>query len=55
MEVSISLSCLLVHELPYQTVIVCCNPFFHHGSSHMDHCTIFHVRVGLAQAHPNYT
>ena len=28
MEVSISLSCLFVHEPPYQIVVVCCNPIF---------------------------
>ena len=54
MEISVSLSCLLVHELPYQTAVVCCNSVFCSGSSHMDHCTISYSRVGLAQAHPNY-
>ena len=54
MEVSVSLSCLFVHEPPYQTTVVCCNTVFHCGSLHMDHRTIFHLRVGLAQAHPNY-
>ena len=28
MEVSVSLSCLFVHEPPYQTVAVCCNSVF---------------------------
>ena len=54
MEISVSLSCLLVHELPYQTAVVCCNSVFCSGSLHMDHCTISYSRVGLAQAHPNY-
>ena len=54
MEVSISLSCLFVHEPLYQTVVVCCNSFFRRGSSCMDHCTVLYVTVGLAQAHPNY-
>ena len=53
MEVSISLSCLFVHEPPYQTTVVCCNAVFHRGSSRMDHRTVLHVRVGLAQARPN--
>ena len=55
MEVSVSLSCLFVHKPPYQTTVVCCNADFRHGSSCMDHRTVFHVRVGLAQARPNYT
>ena len=54
MEVSISLSCLFVYEPPYQTVVVCCNSIFHRSSSHIDHRTVFYVRVGLAQARPNY-
>ena len=54
MEVSVSLSCLFVHEPPYQTTVVCCNAVFRRGSSRMDHRTVFHVRVGLAQARPNY-
>ena len=53
MEVSVSLSCLFVHEPLYQTTVVCCNAVFHRGSSRMDHCTVFHIRVGLAQARPN--
>ena len=52
-EVSVSLSCLFVHEPPYQTVVVYCNSIFRQGSSCMDHLTIFYIRVGLAQAHPN--
>ena len=32
MEVSVSLSCLLVHELPYQTTVVCYNSVFRCGS-----------------------
>ena len=52
MKVSVSLSCLFVHEPPYQTTVVYCNAVFRH-SSHMDHHTVFHVRVGLAQARPN--
>ena len=54
MEVSVSLLCLIVHEPPYQTTVVCCNAIFRRGSLCMDHRTIFHVRVGLAQARPNY-
>ena len=53
MEVSVSLSCLFVHEPPYQTTVVCCNAVFRRGSSRMDHRTVFHVRAGLAQARPN--
>ena len=53
MEVSVSLSCLFVHEPPYQTTVVRCNAVFFRGSSRMDHRTIFHVGVGLAQARPN--
>ena len=53
MEVSVSLSCLFVHEPPYQTTVVCCNAVFRCGSLRMDHHTIFHVRMGLAQARPN--
>ena len=41
MEISVSLSCLFVHEPPYQTTVVCCNPVFHHGRSHMDHPAVF--------------
>ena len=41
MEISVSLSCLFVHEPPYQTTVVCCNLVFHRGRSHMDHPTIF--------------
>ena len=55
MEVSVSLSCLFVHEPPYQTTVVCSNAVFRRGSSRMDHHTVFHVRVGLAQARPNNT
>ena len=53
MEVSVSLLCLFVHEPPCQTTVVCCNPIFRCGSSHMDHQTSFHIRVGLTQARPN--
>ena len=54
-EVSISLSCLFVHEPLYQTVAVHCNSVFCHGSSWMDHHvhTIFNIRVRLTQAYPN--
>ena len=55
MEVSVSLSCFFVHEPPYQTTVMCCNAVFRRGSLRMDHRTIFHIRVGLAQARPNYT
>ena len=41
MEISVSLSCLFVHEPPYQTTVVCCNPVFHRGRSCMDHPTVF--------------
>ena len=59
MGVSVSLSCLFVHEPPYQTTLVCCIPVFRRCLSRMDHPTIFtyvsfHVRVGLAQTRPNY-
>ena len=53
MEVSISAMCLFVHEQPYQTVVVYYNGVFRHGSSRMDHHTVFYVRVGFAQAQPN--
>ena len=53
MEVSVSLLCLFVHEPPYQTTVVCCNAVFRRSSLRMDHRTVFHIRVGLAQAHPN--
>ena len=43
MEVSASLSCLFVHEPPYQTTVVCCNPVFHRGSLDMDHHITFNV------------
>ena len=49
MEVSVSLSCLFVHEPLCQTPVVCCNSIFRHSSSHMDHCTVLYVRVGFAQ------
>ena len=39
--VSVSLSCLFVHEPPYQTTPVCCIPVFRCCLSHMDHPTIF--------------
>ena len=39
---------VFVHEPPYQTTVMCCNPVFRFGSSRMDHHTSFHVRVGLA-------
>ena len=35
MEISISLSHLFVHEPPYQTIVVSCNPVFHCGYSRM--------------------
>ena len=44
MEVSVSL--LFVHEPPYQTTVVCCSLFV--IAVDVDHCTAFHVRVGLA-------
>ena len=47
MEVSVSLSCLFVHAPPYQTIVVCCNPVFRHGSLHTDQDVVLHVRVGL--------
>ena len=53
MEVSVSLSCLFVHEPPYQTTVVRCNVVYSCGSSRMNHRTVFHVRVGLAEARPN--
>ena len=45
MEISISLSCLLVHEPLYQTTVVCCNPVFHCGSLYINHCAVLHVRM----------
>ena len=36
MEVSVSLSCLFVHEPPYQTVVVYCNSVFRRNSLCMD-------------------
>ena len=46
-------ACLFVHELPYQNYNSVLHAF---GSSYMDHCTTtFHVRVELAQGHPNNT
>ena len=53
MEVFVNLSCLFVHEPLYQTIVVCCNASLRRSFSNMDHHTVFHVRVGLAQAHPN--
>ena len=41
MEVSVSLSCLFVHEPLYQTIVVCCNPVFCCSSSCMNHYTKF--------------
>ena len=38
----------LVFPAPYIIVVVCRNSIFRHGSSHMDHHTIFYIRVGLA-------
>ena len=35
-----------------KTTVVCCNTAFHCSSSCMDHCTSFHVSVGLSQARP---
>ena len=50
-EVCVSLSCLLVYEPPYQNYSSVLQSRFHH--SRIDHRTIFLVRVGLSQAHPN--
>ena len=50
MKVSVSLLCLFA---PYQMAVVCCNSVFHSDSLHMDHRTVFYVRVGLAQAYPD--
>ena len=41
MEISVGLSCLFVHEPPYQTTVVCCNPVFQRGYSCMDRPTVF--------------
>ena len=35
-------------------VLVCCNPVCHHNSLRTDHCTIFYIRVGFAQAYANH-
>ena len=40
---------MFVYEPLYQIVVVCCNPFFRHGSSCMDHGTIFYIRVWTAK------
>ena len=53
MGVSVSLSCLFVHEPPYQIYTNVLQSCFFPGSSRMDHRIVFHVRVGLTQAHPN--
>ena len=41
MKISVSLLCLFVHEPPYQTTVVCCNPAFRCGYLCMDHPTVF--------------
>ena len=58
MGVSVSLSCLFVHEPPYQTTLSVLHSHFSplfiaHGPPYHFHIS-FHVRVGLAQARPNY-
>ena len=50
MEVSITLSCLSVHEPPQQTAVVCCNPVFFRGSSQGPPYQV-PASEGLAQAH----
>ena len=52
LEVSMSLLCLFVHEPLYQTVVVCCNPVFHFGSSCMDHPTKFPLVWGSLRLAP---
>ena len=52
MEVSVSLSCLFVHEPPYQTTVVCCNPVFRRGSSRMDHRTFSTLEWGSLRLAP---
>ena len=52
MEVCVSLSCLFVHEPLYQIYSSVLQSRFCHG---MNHRTALHVRVRLAQAHPNNT
>ena len=51
-EVSVSLSCLFVHEPPYQTVVVCCNPFLPRFFMHEPPYQV-PTSVGLTEAHPN--
>ena len=51
MEVYISLSCLFVHEPPYLNYT---SVLQSHGSSHINHLTALHVRVGLTQVRSNY-
>ena len=51
MGVSVSLSCLFVHESPYQTTLVCCIPVFCRCLSRMDHPTIFHKFPRKSGAH----
>ena len=53
-EVSVSLLCLFVYEPLYQTVVVFCSSILRRSSLHMDHHTVFYVRVELTQARPNY-
>ena len=52
MEVSVSLSCLFVHEPPYQTTVVCCNAVFRRGSSRMDHRTFSTFEWGSLRLAP---
>ena len=52
MEVSVSLSCLFVHDPLYQTVVVCCNPIFRHSSSCMNHPTKFPLVWGSLRLTP---
>ena len=49
----VSSLCLLVHEPPYQTTVVCYNSVFLLWFFCIDHHTILHIRVWLAQAYPN--
>ena len=55
LEVSVMLSYLFVHEPLHQTTVVCCNSVFAVISLCIDHHSIFHIAVELAQAHPNLT
>ena len=51
----VSVSCSVGYNMNHytKTTLMCCNPIFYCGSSHMDHCTILHIRVGVTQACPN--